>query len=1247
MAPRIARVTAWTVRVLAGFGLLLALVAALLWWWAGREGSLEWILRRVTQGVPMETQGIRGSVRGGWQIDRVVWEREGLRLVAEDIRLEWQPVALIDRTLQLERVQVARVRVTDTRPPSGEPLKPPENLRLPWLVRVERLEVGSLAYEGRMAFEAGPLAARYAFDGRNHEAQVESLQVAGGSYRGRLVLLAAEPLDVDAQLEGWLAAPVPGGARVPVVVQAKAKGPMRAVAAEAQLRVARGRPDAPGAPSATASAQVMPFAAMPVPRAQADVRHLDLALFWPAAPRTDLSGQLEVQPAGSERYRLQAELRNAAAGPWDQQRLPVSELRGAGEWRGGVALVQSLAAQAGGGSIEGSGAWEGEGWRFDGKVAQVDPARLHTRLAPVPLSGPLKLSGAGKAVAFDVALQAGAPRRGSGDAMAAAAGAMELRDIVAKGQWSGDAVSVAPLRVRTSDALLEGEGRYQLAARAGEGKFSLRAPGLQARASGSSSETRGQGNAEIEASDLAQAQRWLARWPGMGDALRGLALRGQAQTRLAWQGGWRDPTVQGQAGVRSLAWQPASGAADAPPPWVVREANLQVQGRLRDASLDLRGQAQQGQRQVELLAAGRLGATLGPATSWRGQVASLEVRVLDPGITPGPWRVQLRRPVDWRAAGGNFELAAGEASLQAPAMRSGVPASEAVLSWGPVRRQGNQLTTSGRLAGLPLAWIELLGGSQLAGSALAGDMVFDAQWDALWGPNVRLQASLARVRGDVSVLAESADGSAARVSAGVRQARFDVRTQGEQIEASLLWDSERAGRAEGQVRSRLVRTPGGGWAWPENAPLAGRVQAQLPRIGVWSVLAPPGWRLRGSLAADVQVAGTRAQPEFTGPLRADDLALRSVVEGIELRNGRLRAQLAGRRLVVSEFVLHGSPEGGSDGGTVVAHGEAGWTPRGPELQVEAMLSQLRASVRSDRQLTVSGPVSARMQRGSTTVTGNLVVDRARIVIPDETPPRLGEDVVVRNAPGIAGTEAERRQRPPADANSKLDLRVDFDLGPDFRVSGRGLQARLEGKPQIRAAADGTPLMTGLIRTVGGTFEAYGQRMNIERGELRFTGPPDNPALDILAVRPNMVQKVGVQVTGRAQSPHIELYSDSGLSEAETLSYVVLGRASSGSGAETALLQRAAGALLAGKRGTGKGLAGSLGLDDLSVTPDDTAGAVVRIGKRFADNFYASYERSLSGAMGTLFLFYDVSRKLTVRAEAGERTGVDLIFTFTF
>jgi translocation and assembly module TamB len=1257
---RTRRVLRWFAGGVAALLLLVLLAAAGLWWWAGQEGSLEWALRRAAQGQPLESEGVQGSLRSGWHIKRLAWERDGLRLEAQDIRLEWQPVALLTRTLRLDQVSVGSVRVIDKRPASSEAWKPPATLGLPWRVVVDEVTVGKLAWRGRMQADAAGLAGSYSFDGLHHRWNLKSLQLAGGSYRGQGTLAALAPMTLDARLAGTFPTQVPGVAQpVPLQFEARLQGPLAQLEARAQLRVAAGGAASPSTsahlPSATATARITPFEPMPVPRGAATFRQLDLAQFWPTAPRTLLSGHVEVEPAGAQHWQLQANVRNALPGPWDAQRLPLVTAQGVGEWRGGTALVKQLHAQLAGGTVEGSGAWQGEGWRFDGRVDGVDPAGLHGSLASLPLTGPIQLAGAGPAVDFDVALHAGgrtsaAPRKpaaGTDNALRAAVGALEVREAVAKGRFNGDALALSSLRVRTSDAVLEGQLQLQLAAGSGSGKLQLRAPGLQGQASGSLAQTRGNGVLELTASDLAQAQQWLKRWPGSSSVLPGGQLRGRANARLAWQGGWHDPSVQGRVQGTGVQWVPA-GADPKAPPWQLRTAQLQWNGRLRDAALDLRAQAQRGQRQLELAAAGRVGGALGAAApDWHGQLARLDVQVQDPGITPGPWQLQLRRPVDWRLAGSAFELSAGEAVLRAPAMRSGAPATEAVLAWAPVRRQGGELTTSGRLSGLPLAWLELVGGSQLAGSALSGDMVFDAQWNAQLGRSVRVDASLARVRGDVMVLAESADGAAARVSAGVRDARLTVSSQGEQLTLALLWDSERAGHAQGQVRTRLARGTDGGWSWPQQAPLAGRIQAQLPRIGVWSLLAPPGWRLRGSLSADIAVGGTLAQPQLSGPLTADDLALRSVVDGIELRNGRLRAQLAGQRLVVSEFLLHGSEEAGLDGGTLVASGEGAWLSGGPQLQVSAQLTRLRASIRSDRQLTVSGPVTARMDRAGTRVEGRLVIDRARIHIPDETAPQLGDDVLVRNAPGLGSTEGERALRPaPTAAGRTVTLAISFDLGPDFRVSGRGLDTRLAGALEVAGRSLGVPQMTGLVRTVGGTYEAYGQRMTIERGVLRFTGAADNPALDILAIRPNLTQRVGVLVSGRAQAPHVELYSDGGLSEAETLSWLVLGRSSSGGGAETALLQRAATALLSGRRGTGKGLAGSFGLDEVSVRPDSGT-AFVRVGKRFADNFYAAYERSLAGAMGTLYIFYDVSRRLTVRAEAGERTGVDLIFTFAF
>jgi translocation and assembly module TamB len=1237
---RAAAAARWIVRILVGLALLVALAAAGLWWWAGQEGSLDWVLRHLAAGGALRSDGVHGAFRGAWQIDHVAWERDGLRLEADDVRLQWEPLAVLDGTLQLRRLQVARARVIDQRPASLQPLQPPRSLRLPWRVDVQDVEVGQLTYEGRFTLAGSGLAGHYAYDGLHHRARLDALQLAGGDYRGDVSLLAIGRLTLNAALAGRFQAPLPGrNERVPLQFQLRAQGPLAGFDANARLQVLDPAAGASALPQGTATARITPFAAMPVPRGAADVQQVDLAMFWPAAPATSLSGHVEVQPQGGQAWQLQADLRNDRAGPWDRHRLPIARARGEGQWRDGTALVRSIEAEVGGGRIAGAGAWAGAGWRFDGDVQAVDPAQVLATLAPVPLTGGVRLHGEARSVDFDVALKAGAPLARKPGATTLAS-ALELREIAARGRWSGDTLSLPQLHVQTSDAALDGHVDVALAARAGAGELHLRAPGLQAQAKGNVSSGRGQGRAELHASDLAQARRWLARWPDLQHVAGRLDLRGQAQGDVAWQGGWRDPTVQARVGAATLAWQ---GGAHA---WTLRDALLQVQGRLRDAALQLRAHAAQGQRTLDVTGAGRIGGTLGGA--WHGQVASLQLQWQDPALTPGPWGLQLRHAVDWRVAGSNLDLGAGEAVLHAPALPSGAPPTDALVSWSPVRKRAGVLTTAGHLDGVPLAWLEFLGSQQLAGAALSGDMVFDGQWNAQLGSSVRVDATLARVRGDIDVLTETVDGTSARLPAGVRTARLTLHGQGDELALALLWDSERAGHAEGEVRTRVARTAAG-WQWPEAAPISGHVRAELPRIGVWSVLAPPGWRLRGSLEADIAIAGTRGQPRLSGPLKADDLALRSVVDGVELRNGHLRAQLAGDRLVVSEFVLHGSEQGGGDGGTLTAAGEGRWTPEGPRFEAQAQLVALRASIRSDRQLTVSGNVAARTDAGRTDVTGKLTIDRARIRIPEETPPQLGPDVVVHNVPGVAETDAQRRASPATSSrgSGRISVRIAIDLGPDFRLAGRGVDTRLAGTVQVQGDSLGMPQLVGAIHAVGGSYRAYGEQLAIERGELRFTGPADDPAVDVLAIRPNLTPKVGVQVTGRAQSPHVELYSEAGQSEAETLSYLVLGRSSSGGGTETALLQRAATALLAGRRGNSKGIAGSLGLDDLQVRNDSVTGPVVRVGKRFAQNFYAAYERSLSGAMGTLFIFYDVSKRVTVRAEAGERAGVDLIFTFSF
>ncbi|HMT65587.1 MAG TPA: translocation/assembly module TamB domain-containing protein, partial [Ottowia sp.] len=231
--------------------------------------------------------------------------------------------------------------------------------------------------------------------------------------------------------------------------------------------------------------------------------------------------------------------------------------------------------------------------------------------------------------------------------------------------------------------------------------------------------------------------------------------------------------------------------------------------------------------------------------------------------------------------------------------------------------------------------------------------------------------------------------------------------------------------------------------------------------------------------------------------------------------------------------------------------------------------------------------------------------------------------------------------------------VKIDLGQDFRVRGMGIDTRLAGV--LTRPADGPatamPRVRGTVRTVGGSFHAYSQQLVIERGQLVFQGAADNPVLDIVALRPKLGndQRAGVQVAGTALLPRVRLYSAPSLPDNQTLAWLLLGRPAPDSGAEAAMLQSAALALLGGREG--RGLAARFGLDELSFSgggEGEVNQASVTLGKRLSERLYAAYEHGIAGTGGTLMIFYELSRRWSLRGQAGvENSALDLIFKLAY
>ncbi|MDP3354262.1 MAG: translocation/assembly module TamB domain-containing protein [Polaromonas sp.] len=1275
---------------ISGMAMLLMLMLAVgsLWWWSGTEGSLATALRWATRTQPVTAEGVSGSLRAGGQVQTLTLQQDGLQVLATDVVLAWDPLSLLKGSLKLDRLAADTVRIDDQRAPSAPASGPPPSLALPFRITLDEFSVSQLSWAGPPAFEASAVAGRYDFDGTHHRLALTSAQVASGRYTGQFKLLATGALTLDAALKGVLETAVPGSStRLPLSFSASAEGPLTELHAKAELKLGSAPAQTGPTPQASATARITPWAAQPLPQADATFRALDLASLWPTAPQTGLSGSLSVRPAGAtDAWQLETSINNSLPGSWDQQRLPLDSLQAQGEWRGGVAMVRSLQAKLGGGDITASGKWSeaatsAQDWQATATLKNINPAALHTQLAALPVDGKAELSGLAGAINFDASLQtsgrevAATLTKSNKSSTSSPIGSLRLRDASAKGRWSGDTLHLSQLQVRTDDATLAGAIELQPAAPTGKGRLSLTAPGLDAQVSGELHEARGGGELSLRGRDAAQALRWLQRLPGMPAFVRTASASGRADLQFKWQGGWRDPAVQAQLDIPSLDWAAAPPARTGTTPAAdqalkLRAFQASLTGRLSQAELRAQGRIEQGQRRYTLQTTASGGRT-GPAraslaaSGWQTMVQQLNLSLEDPALGAGAWRLASRGnvPLKWTptSRGGKLEAGAGEAALTAPARGASATAGssppQAVLAWQPVTYGGGQLLTTGTLTGLPLAWIELVAGPQLAGAGLAGNMMFDGRWDAALGDTLRLKASLARSSGDISVQADTAQGPAARVAAGVKEARLTVDSNGDALTLALRWDSERAGSAEGQLTTRLARSVATGWTWPQDAPLNGQLRAQLPRIGVWSVLAPPGWRLRGSLGANVTISGKRTAPQLAGTLQADDLALRSVVDGIEFGNGRLRATLDGTRMRITEFTLQGAGDKGA-GGVLRAQGEAGWVDGKPLVLLAAKLERLRASLRTDRQITLSGDIQARLEGKAASFTGALRVDQASILLPDESTPQLGDDVIVRSSGGAAsGKKAPAESSATVNSDDKngrsLKLAVQLDLGDDFRIRGKGLDTRVRGKLALNADSIDAVRLTGTVNTLGGEYRAYGQRLDVEQGVLRFTGAVDNPTLDILAIRPNLTQRVGVQITGTALLPRVRLYAQPELPDAEKLSWLVVGRGSANGGAEAALLQQAAIALLGSKAGQSRGLAASLGLDELSFRGSETTASgstnegAVTLGKRFSRNFYAAYERSLSGALGTLFVFYDLSQRFTIRAQAGEQSAVDLIYTLPF
>ncbi len=1257
----------------------LALAAALwgLWAWTGTAGSLRTALNMVhwvlPSGQQLRSTDVQGNLQQGGRIGQISWQSGGLLVQAQEARLVLDWSQLWRQAWPLQSIHIQSLRVQDQRAP--KPTAPMTELRLPLPLRLA-VQVDQLSWQGSTTVRLSHVMARYAFDGQEHHLDVDSLALAQGRYTLQARLQGAAPMALHIAAQGQVFTSASGRTpamqlQVQSTVQGQLSGPQALLSVQAELAPTPGQGALGRAHDKVhlaMQAQIQPWQEQVVAQAEGQWQALDLAPLWPDAPQTRLQGQARLLPDGAT-WQLDAQMENLLPGAWDLQRLPLAQMSLKARHSQGLWQIQQAHARLAAGQLQGYGQQNPKGWTGQLDIQNLQPALLHRAWAGPALQGRIKAEALGAdLIALRADLQA---QKTQVHAASASTAALQWEQLQLTGQWHPDRWEIESLRLQAAKAVLEAQFQWQPVQEAVQGRMTLQLPGMQASAQGKLAALSGQGRMDVQIQDASLTQTWLQGLPGLDSQLKTFKASGPAQLQAQWQGGFDQADAPLSLNLQwpRIEWGPPGPSranANQPTtrsiPLFLAPGQLNLHGTPLAVQIELQARLGQGLHSAQLQSTLNASRTDVRSDSWQGRIDQFTLNTPNvQNASAPPWRLALQSPLAWQAQLDSAALTWGPSNwlLQGPG--PGSPRVQAEAGAWAAPGPGQPLQTHGALtwSNLPVSWAQVwLGTDILNDITLQGQ----AQWRVDQDLNLSITAE--RSRGDLRIQTDSLPGQP--TAAGLRQAMLLVRVQNEQLLAELKWDSTQMGQAHAQLQSQLSRTSEG-WQWAEQAPLSGSVQASLPQIGAWSVLAPPGWRVQGTLDASLTLSGTRNQPQWQGRLQADQLAARSAVQGIEFSQGQMQARLQGQSLVLERLSLRGA---GAQGGELQARGQVQFNAkptaqarpstnplRSADLTMQIEAKNLRVSNRADRRLSVSGDVTARMSQGQLQLRGGLKADQALFILPSDSTPGLSGDVVVLR-PGMEEPNLSGLTAPPdpnATSNSWLgvpDVRVMLDLGSDFQLKGQGLDTRLTGQVELlsNASTQGLPRLNGQVRTEGGRYKAYGQQLNIDTGVLRFNGPYDNPNLDIIALRPNLPQSVGVQITGTALLPRIRLYADPDLPDADKLAWLVLGRSAANGGAESAVLQQAAVALLSGNGKSLSGeLASSLGLDEISLASgsrsDATAtGAAVTLGKRLSKDFYLAYETSLSGAFGSLYIFYDLSQRLTLRAQAGEQSALDLIFT---
>lgn len=1249
-------------------------------WLVASESGLRWLVGVIERqsGGSLSVNGVSGTLLDSFGMQQLVLRGDGWRITLLGMQLQCQPAALLIGELKVLRLSARKAEILS--PPSETPLALPDSLSLPLDVSVTQMKLdylGVLSGEGAVPdFFANDVEARLESDARRLRVHELRARLPYGDLAGSGEIALGKPYKLKAQ------------ASLDAAMQLSGKSVRAHLAAEAggDLQHIGVKIDGNGeGVSVNGTVQLELFSAVPVSRLQIAFGGENAARLYDGAPSADFSGSVDLRGKPGGEFEGPLQVRNAHAAPLDRNGLPLSGVTAkvrvsTSNWQ----LQQLDARLPNDGHISGEVSLAGLSGKLSArlKVHDLDPAALDTRLPSTRLHGDITLDGMREDQQATVALSDGKldlyaeiNRKGaqvelssvrlsrgatvltghgqlamdrrrifrfssrlhkldlsefvptpetdlnagmevSGTLLPEVEGTLQFKlseshfaqhDISGNGdlEFAGVHRATAAAEVRLGDNRLNLNIAH--GTDADHAQLTLDAPNLAQLGNGF--EGRLAGHAELSGSFEEPKLQFSAQ--GKSVSLPG----GQHVAALDSTGDLTSAAMQFNLGVKDYR---SSGALNIP------QASVELHGSRVDHTVSASARIAQGSDVLGELTLKASGGFSDPAQGrqalqWRGTLDELDAQGVVPFHLQAAAPLTLDRDffhlgkVDMAVSGGNIQFTDTQWTRQ---------------KWHSAGRFGN---------------LSVRAVNQLQSKPVldAFDVMrFGGAWDATEDEQLQGWLQVQRESGDWVV-----DGNTG-LRLGLRDMQLSLRAEQDQVHASLDASGERLGEVKLLASVPLTHAEAG-WTILPDAPLAGHLRLHSDDLSWLGPMLDSNLQSGGKLNFDADLIGTFLTPRLHGVAQGGALSLNLLDQGIRLEQGELRARFesdavqvdrlsfsapylqAPRDKLLADYTL---PAGA---GLLSATGRIDLEGGSSDLQITA--ERLPLSQRDDRWIIASGSGHARYASNTLKLDGNIRADAGLINQPVSDRPRWSEDV------HILGQESSSRAGPQSALNATVEL------GDHFYIRASGLEGRLAGQLKVRRES-GEPLhVTGIIAAHDALFDAFGQRLEVEHGMMNFQGPPDDPGLNILALRKGLEVEAGVEVTGTVRHPLVRLVSTPNVPDGEKLSWIVLGRVPESGSVDTSLLLAAAGNILGGQ--TVGQFGQTLGVDEISLSQQTGAGSQqnqkVTLGKRLSARARISYEQGLSEVGGITKFTYMLTPRITIVTRTGTEDALDLFYSFRF